>query len=659
MKLAFFPLFHPSSFDGKGFQGTGIDFMSAYYLTGLLPFLEKHFPDLQTCVEITLPRILLQRPDLVVIWSSTPSFEQVETVAEVIKQNLEIPILLAGPHISHLPTALPAHVDIGILGEPEIPLHQLLGIFSKDLQAGPMKYGKVPGLIYQSRGRIYSGSPAKSIQQIDQLPMPRHSLLHSLPGRSIPLVSVSRGPHSLMGLLTQPPSGRVRFFSPERTVAEIAQIAADYRQLYSKWPVPAEMLAYIFPVYIADELFLAQPERFQAICEGILAQNLHKSVFFMVNAYPSQLNPETCRWLQLINTRKIILTFPSFSTREAPWMPACSAELLTRTLDVCEQYRLGVIGNFLLNPLAETTRREMAHTYWTLWENRRRFDKLKAFYLPPMPGTPLWEQYQQQYKLKAEDLERLPWQQFDPERFTPTVPLVNRTVDAESFASIMKGFQVLAADDGGVPDQEKAPMKQDQAYQMQLQSAKALQKKYLHPGMDVLEVILDESFSLKPYLASDFCDLQQLKVEGGQLKGPAPRPVDLIILRGSLAGLREPQAALVSLSQSLKPDGQMLISLLNAQNIAFILSALNWSLERSSYPYKLLRYYSENTARELIQSAGLKILDLEYTIMNNIQGFRDSVEGLLKRFETFWPLAVSEERLYIMEISMLVKKNRK
>jgi len=656
LKLAFFPLFHPSNFEGNGFQGTGLDYLSAYYLTGLIPFLEKQFPQLQICLEITLPRIMVQRPDLVIIWSTTPSFGQVDRVAEVIKQNLEVPIILAGPHISHLPQSLPTHVDIGLLGEPEIPLNQLLPIFIKDPNAGPIKYGKVPGLIYQSRGRIYSGSPTKIVQNIDQLPLPRHNLFHNLPGRSVPVITTSRGPNSLISLLTQPPAAKVRLFSAERTLEELSQVARDYRQLYRNWPLPENLLSFIFPVYIADEAFLSHPERFQAICEGILSRGLDKMVFFMVSAFPDQLTRENCQWLQRINTRKVIMPFASFSKRDTPLFPGSNPQAIQMALDHCDTFQMGVLGSYLLNPLGESSRAEMARTYWYLWEKRNRFDKLQAIYLPPMPGTPLWEPYQLKHKLKGDDLEHQPWHQFDPERYSPTGPFLNRSLDNLGFQAIMQKCLALAADQGQIADEEKAPMKQEQARQAHIHSAKVVQKKYLQPDSDILDVLLEPGFAIAPYLPPDYCRVQNMEIQGGELIGKALRPVDMILMRGSLSCLKKPAEELKKLTQWLKPNGKMLISILNTQNIAFILRTLNWELERSRYPYKLIKYYSEQTLRALLQTQGLEILDTEYTIMNNIQGFRDSAEGFMKRVQTFWPVPMTSERLYIIEICMLVKK---
>lgn len=147
-----------------------------------------------------------------------------------------------------------------------------------------------------------------------------------------------------------------------------------------------------------------------------------------------------------------------------------------------------------------------------------------------------------------------------------------------------------------------------------------------------------------------------MEIQGGELQGKALRPVDMILMRGSLSCLKKPAEELKKLSQWLKPGGKMLISILNAQNIAFILRTLNWELKRSLYPYKLLKYYSEQTLRELLEAQGLEILDTEYTIMNNIQSFRDSAEGFMKRVQTFWPVPLTSERLYLLKSVCLSRK---
>jgi radical SAM superfamily enzyme YgiQ (UPF0313 family) len=658
VKLLFLPFFHPSSFSQHAFQGVGTEFLSAYTLTTLHAFLAKHFPELELVMEITLPRLLAQRPDLVLLWSTTHCFGQVPAAAQMIKQNLEVPIILAGPHISHLPQSLPADVDIAILGEPEIPMHQLLTVFSKDLRAGPIKYGKIPGLIYQSRGRIYSGSPAKYIQNLEQLPLPRHNLLHALPGHSVPVIQVSRGSPFFLSLLTQPPAPRVRYFSPERTVAEIEQIVADYRHLYRNWPVPPEALASIFPIYIADEMFLAHPERMQAVCEGILQRKLHQAAFFMVSAFPAQLNEQIVAWLAKINVRKMILSFGSFSRVQVPWMPESRPEHLRQAIQLCHHFRIGLTGSYLVNPHLRTTRQEIARTYWFIKEHLQGFEQVQPVYLPPLPGTPLWEAYQQKYKPDPAQ-PHFPWHLFDSERMQASSAFVHHTFTPETFYGMMQSIRTLSHPLPVSQQIERAPMNQDKLYQSQKIGARALEKKYLTPGMKILEILIDEHFSLQPYLLETSYQFQRIAVSAGQLSEQPRAPVDLIVMQGAVSALRHPVAVLQSLKDWLLPGGKILISVPHAQNIAVLLQFFNSPFELNQYSARVLRYFSESSIRRVIQQAGLEIEAMEYTIMNKIQDFKEAAEGLLQRIKTFQSLPVSQERLYILEINLLVKQNRK
>lgn len=122
------------------------------------------------------------------------------------------------------------------------------------------------------------------------------------------------------------------------------------------------------------------------------------------------------------------------------FFPGSNPHDISKALDQCDAFEMGAIGAYLVNPQFETSRQEIARTYWYLWERRSRFDKLQAVYLPPMPGTPLWEPYQRKYKLKGDDLEHQPWHQFDPERYSPSGPLLNRSLDNLSFQPIMQNL---------------------------------------------------------------------------------------------------------------------------------------------------------------------------------------------------------------------------
>ena len=108
---------------------------------------------------------------------------------------------------------------------------------------------------------------------------------------------------------------------------------------------------------------------------------------------------------------------------------------------------------------------------------------------------------------------------------------------------------------------------------------------------------------------------------------------DYIICADVLEHLHNPWQALSNLSSFLKKDGKVLISLPNVGHISVINNLLHgiWNYEDAGILDKThLRFFTRNTASDLIKSSGLKMLDIRAAIVqaNTVNGEADVYQKL-------------------------------
>lgn len=654
MKLLLYPLLNHEAAAAAQSMAVGTDYYSAYSLLALKAYIQHHFPTLQVVMELELPKAIRQRPDLILLWSNSLCFNKAKSAAEIFRINVGCPQILAGPHISSLPQTLPEHIDIGLIGEPEATLHQLLPIFLKDPRPTPVKYGRIPGLIYQSRGRIYSGSPAKIIQDLDVLPLPDHGAFYQYPGYWVPLLIPSRGSPGLRQWQIQVPTPKVRYHSARRLAQELQNMATNYQKLYQKWPIPPEFLAYISPVVVMDDQLINQTELFEQLCQEIQARNLHQQLAPIFNVQPQHLTAQTAKQLKAINTQRVMMNFGSFSSRhkEAP-----TPQQVIQALAHAKAAQIDVISSFTINPFYDTTRREAAFSYWFLERHREQMEGLRVFYQPPLPGSELWTSYQQEHALRAEQLLQFPWEFMNIDQYQPQAPLASKHLDSSLYTQIYQAMTALekpSRQAAAQAEQHAGPMMKERQRKMLQDGAKAITAYFPADTQNIVEVVVQDNFELGPYLPN--YAFRSLRVQQGQLTGKAEKGwADLLVLRHSLEFVREPEQLLQQARAYLKPGGHLLVFYLNSQNVGLLSHIFQWEVNRSTYQNGILRYFTDAHIHALLQKQGFRTLHTSHTIMENAYQYLPNTRKLLTLVNGYKEVPVSLEKMHTLEHIMLAK----
>ncbi len=226
-----------------------------------------------------------ERPDLVGITANTIQIKAAWRVAQEIKAEMAVPIVLGGPHPTVLPeeSAQRPGVDIVVRGEGEATWVDLC----PRLEAGA-SLEEVEGISYRQNGRVIHNPDRPPIADVDSLPFPAHHLfkmerytnlqptLDTVEGKSFSMLT-SRGCPYRCTYCSQILPRVWRMRSPENVVAEWRWLVKD---LGAK------------EIGILDDSFNIDRQRVLAICDLLISQGLNHVPWIMINGIRANLVDE-------------------------------------------------------------------------------------------------------------------------------------------------------------------------------------------------------------------------------------------------------------------------------------------------------------------------------------------------------------------------------
>jgi radical SAM superfamily enzyme YgiQ (UPF0313 family) len=131
------------------------------------------------------------KPDIIGFTCTTPLFSMAYTMAEKIKRETGIPIIIGGPHVTVAPKDIvkpQGPFDYAICGEGEKPMLELV----RTLVDGKKDFHKIAGLIYKENSdKIVTIPKSPPTQDINEIPWPDREALMldgytwSVPGKGI------------------------------------------------------------------------------------------------------------------------------------------------------------------------------------------------------------------------------------------------------------------------------------------------------------------------------------------------------------------------------------------------------------------------------------------------------------------------------------------
>ncbi|MGE3724903.1 MAG: radical SAM protein [Candidatus Sericytochromatia bacterium] len=560
----------------------------------LAAYLREHlnFTDLVLVVDDP-DKLLAQNPQVIGISSFTETFEDVIKHARYFKRVApEIPIILGGEHISALPESLPEAVDVGILGEGEETLTELMALYLRK-EASADNLAKIPGLVFWHEGKRVQSPSRAWISNLDDIPPPDRFLLHNTNPHWQQAIFTARGcPYKCTFCASTRFWQKTRYHSVDRVIQEMEYILKHF---------PNQPL-----IAINDDLFPLNKKRLKTMVEAIREKGIHRKVGFVLNARASVFDEEIARLLQAMNGQVVGFGFESASDKVLTAIKGkTSAKENLKALELCEKYGLAVVGNFMSGGPDENEE-DMAKTWWFIQKNRDRIWHPSVGLATPFPGTEFWEKAEAM-KLIGPDFDR--WNALDLGFRSGESIYMNPVVSEAEFEPIYEEFRQFQAR----PDISKDHFSQIRVKQRYLEQVFGKIAEQYPQASQILELGPDSSH-LAPILSQ--AQVTHLAPQAAQLdlSSVAGQKFDLVVLAHCLEKLKDPLTELKKLIPLLAENAELVCLNFHAGHLSVLVDLLKGRWEPQIFAvnhHRALRFFNAQNLQDLFQSAGLETAQME------------------------------------------------
>ncbi|MDP2974286.1 MAG: radical SAM protein, partial [Candidatus Diapherotrites archaeon] len=344
---------------------------------------------------------------------------------------LDLPIMIGGYHLTALPHKMPKEFDVGIVGEGEQVLLELVNTFEKKGGFQARDLSKIKSTVFWDNGKIKITERRGNIQPLDKIPFPSSDLLpmqryYLKPARhTFDKLSIGTSILTTRGCMydcvfcsqTGFWQHTMRFFSPEYVVAEMREIVDNYK---------IDMLR------IMDDLFAVNKKRVAKIAELMKKEGITDKVELHVFGRTNLINEEMCRHLRQMNVRYINFGLESGSERILRFLKkgSVTVEQHKRALDLCKKHGLLVDASFIFGTPGET-KRDIQKTFELV--RHPALKNVMFFKLTPLPASAIWD-----YALKRGLVsEGMDWNDLDAAIANPRLPHLNNAMSKEEYMQIL------------------------------------------------------------------------------------------------------------------------------------------------------------------------------------------------------------------------------
>jgi len=329
--------------------------------------------------------IRLFTPDIVAITAASPNFNRAVAYAKIAKQ-YGLPVIMGGVHISALPSSLTGDMDVGIIGEGERTIVDLLHHFEDESGLHPDALNRVQGIVYKQDGTYVITPQRPPVTPLDQISMPARDLL-TFPHMSI---MTSRGcPYRCVFCSASCFWGGIRFFSPEYVVHELTHILENYQ-------VPDNI------IIIWDELFIADTQRLRDIVNLMEKNGLLGRFKFWCHARANLVTDEVAELLNQMGVRMVNMGLESDSPPILQYYKGPTVSIRDHGNAIRTLKRRGIVpeASFIIGAPQETH----ADFLRTIQFMKKFQLKSELYLLTPLPGTMVWD-YALQKGLVSEEMD--------------------------------------------------------------------------------------------------------------------------------------------------------------------------------------------------------------------------------------------------------------
>ena len=367
------------------------------------------------------------RPHLLGLSSVSQNYNLAKSYAELGRE-AGIPVIVGGYHITELPSNLTKAMNVGVLGEGEYALIELVELYREQGALPPAKLADIEGLVYWDGDEQVTTPPrevvGKKEKDLDSLPMADRSMMRVRPHSNL---LTSRGcPFYCSFCASTRFWPNIRYFSPEYMMEEIRHLRDTYGVKY---------------ITFHDDLFIANTNRLAGLHELVMREGLPNQGFrFSCASSATRITDDTARMLKEMNFVSISMGLESGNQDVLTRLKgkAFKVDINENAIHTLHKHGIHPHASFILGEPQETVE-QMMETYDFI--KRNPLSLVNLYVLTPLPGTPQW------HAAKAKGLvsDDMDWDQLNIsfELDWQRVILVSETVSREELHKVYQKFRRL------------------------------------------------------------------------------------------------------------------------------------------------------------------------------------------------------------------------
>ena len=313
------------------------------------------------------------KPDVVGISSVTQNFEIAKKHAKLVK-SAGCTVIMGGAHISAMPDALTDDMDVGVVGEGEETLSELMKLYAREKTfANKESLSRIKGVVYSHNGQKIKTELRLLITPLDKIPFPARDCSYINRGFG---VFTSRGcPYKCRFCFTSLHWKKVRFFPPEYVIKEIKGIVEKYHPKH---------------ITIYDDLFIQDKKRLVQIVNLLKEAKIPKYVSFNCNVRTDHVDDRTAALLKEMGVRDVFMGVESGVQRSLTYLKGgtITVEQNRKAIEILKKHGIRCIAGIIIGAPTET-KEEILGTLEFVKESK--LDKFYVYTLTPLPGTPVWD----------------------------------------------------------------------------------------------------------------------------------------------------------------------------------------------------------------------------------------------------------------------------
>ena len=336
-------------------------------------------------------RIEKEKPNIIGISAMSIYYPKAIEISKQVRQRFNIPVILGGNHISTLPESMKECFDIGVIGEAEETMSELIELYSKKGEFLISDLCNIKGIIFYDNGKLVKTEIRPPIIPLDKIPILNRDYLNKKYFRKVRSfatgnfevdykIPTSRGcpyrctfcsPSAMWG-------NKVRFNSVERVVEEIKLGVNKYHATYIKF---------------MDDLFAVSKERLSQLYNKLKEEKLIGKVKFGGTVRANLVDDELCKLLKKIGVVVTATGYESGNEKILKYLKGGSVTVEDnyRTIRLLEKYKIANFGSFILGNPNETLEQMRDTINLIKFAYKHKIEFIYVYLLKPFPGTDIWE----------------------------------------------------------------------------------------------------------------------------------------------------------------------------------------------------------------------------------------------------------------------------